>query len=311
MAVSASRRFVAIVFLLCLDPIACLNVTPSIESLFDGVYSNSEHESAKTISSKSNLLNCTRACSFSLGFNDTFRQPANCSQRVSSFKCLAQVTILYYTQQIRVFFRTTGSEAVENGYQLYAIQQFLYIFNDNYAGTLISFVCFFADDCDWKYIQLVVKQFVPLDIDSLYYAFQALLYDPTPATTGIQCLNQNTVTNCSLGRCLATVDENQALSNTTCAVSSDPTIGLDIRRRRIFPVPPIGNPDTHTFICNRPLCNDDLTRNAVKRVMDAYITATKVPTPPSRGSPKAMVSYLFLIISLLVIVFVEQRKNSQ
>lgn len=273
-----------------------------LKDLFNDPSFKTRDQSMKFIAPKARSQNCTRACSFQMSFDDLYRRPANCSARTLAFQCVAQVALLYHTRQILVVFRTVGQEEDEPGYILYALQQFFYAFNFNYTGLALTFTCFYGDDCDWTYIGSVISKFINLNIEPLNRAFQALLYNPSSLSTPIQCFTQNGANNCSIDRCIASVNEDTLSYNRSCGLSTNSNIGIDIRRRRIYPVPPVGNTNTHGFICNRNLCNDPSTTDSLRQIIRNYSEATELPKP-SMGMPLLIRWDAFLMTSLLFFLF--------
>ncbi len=244
-------------------------------------------------------LNCTAQCSFQMSFDDQFQRPSDCSQRIISDRCVARVTILYNTRQIFFYFRTFGLESNGNGFTLYAVQQVSHIFKSNYSSYIIIFACFFADDCDWIYIQDIINRFTKIDYALVFNELKSSLYDHSNVPVA-ECYSQNKIINCNNGLCSSIVFEDNLLINRSCVYRSDFSGGIDIRRYRVFSELSEDNQNYISYQCNQNLCNDPTTEKSVESIIRSYTSILDILQPSKAVAvSKNAANYLIVIVILL------------
>ena len=227
--------------------------------------------------------NCTKACSFQTSFGSPMQRPTNCTERVTSSQCVVQIILLYDTRTVLVIFRTVGTEVGEFGYILYGFHDVLHFFNTNTTAVVMGFICFVGDDCDWAYTTKIVSQYTATNFAQVFSALRPLVFEASNTTVS-QCFSQGNPINCTNGRCIASVDEDSSTFNRSCSSSAGSSASFDVRRRRIFPTPVIGNTNAFSYLCNRNLCNDPNNTNAVKNIIQSYASFFDIPPLSGRAS---------------------------
>jgi hypothetical protein len=250
--------------------------TKHLDNLFNEGIAKLQGKSNNVNTAKDAARNCTKACSFQMSFDSPMQRPINCTERVLGNQCIVHIYFLYDVRTILVYFRTVGTESSEVGYTLYTYYQLLHTFNTNASSLAMACVCFVGDDCDWAYATNMINRYTKTNFYRVFNELRPLLLE-TSNTAVSQCYSQNSTMNCTNGRCFASVNEDSLEANRSCSISTGTGSAVEIRRRRIFPTPPLGELSVFAYICNRNMCNDPNSTNAVKDIIQSYASYFYIP----------------------------------
>lgn len=266
-----------------------------------------QDKSASVNTAKETTRNCTSACSFEMSFDSLMQRPINCSARVLAPQCLGQIYFLYDTRTVIVRFLTVGTESSEVGYILYTYYQFTHVFNTNVSVMGMVFVCFVGDDCDWAYATNIFNRYTTTNFPRVFNELRPFMLE-TSNTTVSQCYSQNIPTNCTNGQCFASVNEDSLEANRSCTTTTSILPTFQMRRRRIFPVPPLGELSAFAYLCNRNMCNDPNNTNAAKDILHAYASYFDIP-PLSESASLFMQHENYFILLWAIVCFIHTRKQ--
>ena len=278
-----------------------------LDNLFREELAKLQVKSANVNTAKDIARNCTKACDFEMSFDSPMQRPINCSDRIVANQCVGQIYFLYDTRTVIVRFLTVGAESSETGYILYTYYQFSHVFNTNVSVMGMVFVCFVGDDCDWAYATNIFNRYTTTNFPRVFNELRPLMLE-TSNTTVSQCYSQNSPMSCTDGQCFASVNEDSSATNRSCITVSSILPTFQMRRRRIFPVPPLGELSAFAYLCNRDMCNDPDNTNAAKDILQAYASYFDIPPLSESASLFAQHENYFIIL-WSTLCFIHSRKQ--